>query len=668
MKKKQKGKSGTATAYLSRNQALKKLSLSLPDFRRLCILKGIYPREPNNKKKALKGSTANKTLYWVKDIQFLAHEPLLKRFRQFKAFNKKIRKALGKGERNLAERLKNNRPKYTLDHLIRERYPTFIDALRDLDDALCMLALFAQVPSNRRVFQKTIATCQTLYAEFLQYCILTRAIRKVFLSIKGIYYQVEIRGQLVTWITPYPLSQKIPADVDIQVMSTFLEFYETLLGFVNFKLFTDENLKYPPVVNVQKLGDNAGLSSIGLESLSQSAGKSLITSAQASAPKPAKQSLTKEEQKQIKDSESRVATLKSKFSFLDSKSSESTEPAQLYTDPLDQLDEFPENKALIENNNDDVKLKELTEQNQQLKVFQKLFSKCVFFLSRETPRDSLEFLIRSFGGKLGWEGGHSSPIEEDDDSITHHIADRPSQKHQFLGRVYIQPQWVYDSINFQRLMPTEKYALGAKLPPHFSPFVSEQEGDYVPKELAELRGDLPTEISREDGKGEEEDEEENENQENGEDEEEDEENVQNGNEDDEEGDENEGEEDDDDETNEEDEEEEEEIDSDDEEAIYQKELQAEAAGIPFSDFMSKKDKTSEPKPNRMKTSELKQKEEEKEQKKLATIMMSKRNKRLYQKVVSAQNKKKHYVERMEKKRKRIDESKTEQKPKKNRVK
>ena len=84
--RRRKATSGAATAYMSRNQALKKLQLRLADFRRICILKGIYPHEPRHVKKAggATGSTAPKTYYYAKDINFLLHEPIVNKFREYK--------------------------------------------------------------------------------------------------------------------------------------------------------------------------------------------------------------------------------------------------------------------------------------------------------------------------------------------------------------------------------------------------------------------------------------------------------------------------------------------------------------------------------------------------------------------------------------------------------
>lgn len=94
---------------------------SLPPTRRLCILKGIYPHEPLKKRKLNKGSSAPKTYYYVKDIAFLAHEPLLEKFREFKVFIRKLKKAIGKEEEHTAQHLEANKPVYTLDHIVKER-------------------------------------------------------------------------------------------------------------------------------------------------------------------------------------------------------------------------------------------------------------------------------------------------------------------------------------------------------------------------------------------------------------------------------------------------------------------------------------------------------------------------------------------------------------------
>lgn len=46
--------------------------------------------------------------------------------------------------------------------------------------------------------------------EFNAYVVRTHALRRVFVSIKGFYYQAEILGQAVTWLVPHQLVQVLP--------------------------------------------------------------------------------------------------------------------------------------------------------------------------------------------------------------------------------------------------------------------------------------------------------------------------------------------------------------------------------------------------------------------------------------------------------------------------
>jgi len=85
-----KGMKGEASYFLTRSNAIRRLQLNLKDFRRLCILKGIYPREA---KKKLSGN--DKTYFHIKDLKILEHDNLLDKFRDIKIHLKKYKKYLG---------------------------------------------------------------------------------------------------------------------------------------------------------------------------------------------------------------------------------------------------------------------------------------------------------------------------------------------------------------------------------------------------------------------------------------------------------------------------------------------------------------------------------------------------------------------------------------------
>jgi len=438
-KMKKKGESGAATNYVNRNQALKKLQLSLPDFRRLCILKGIYPREPKNRKKVNKGSTAYRTYYFVKDIQYLAHEPVLNKFRELKIFMRKLKRALGRDEISDAERIQENKPVYTLEHIVKERYPTFADALRDLDDALSMVFLFSTLPQTDKIQIDTVTLCKRLCVEFQHYVISSNSLRKVFISIKGIYYQAEIQGHNVTWVVPHKFTQMLPEDVDFRIMLTFIEFYTTMLGFINFQLYHTLNLTYPPqLINVEnKIEKDEGFC-------------------------------------QEVDVDSEI--LAALTSSLKSSSEENEEEPE--------FDEFAAEPGTKEAEVE----AECKENERKTSELKSLFKDLKFYISREVPREASVFIVKSFGGDVSWDAtvGIGSTFDENDETITHQIVDRPTISSRVLSRSYIQPQWLFDCVNAGHLLPVNDYVPGSVLPPHLSPFVEEKEDEYIPPERKEI--------------------------------------------------------------------------------------------------------------------------------------------------------------------------------------
>ncbi|XP_004509849.1 pescadillo homolog [Cicer arietinum] len=445
-----KKKEGNAAKFVTRNHALKQLQISLPLFRKLCILKGVTPREPKKK-------LGRQTCYHVKDISFLHHEPLLEIHRAIRVHERKIKKAEAKKNIERAKRLREETPKPKIDRIIRQRYPRFVDALGELDDCLTMVHLFAALPAteSKKIDVERVHKCRRLAHEWQAYISRTHRLRKTFVSVKGIYYQAEVEGQTITWLTPHSLQQVVSDDVDIPTMLNFLQLYEPLLAFVNFHLYHSINLKYPPMLDPRLEALAADL--YALSRYANADNRPAILSSEASQLVESEQVGNKKTEAETENekSELRLAQLQNQLP--------SNEPGALM--------------HLVEKAAGD----DEEEYDQETRECKNLFRNVKIFLSREVPRESLLLVIPAFGGKVSWEG-EGAPFGESDQSITHQIVDRESQGHRFLSREYVQPQWVFDCVNARIILPTESYMVGRIPPPHLSPFVNyDEEGAYVPE-------------------------------------------------------------------------------------------------------------------------------------------------------------------------------------------
>ena len=279
-------------------------------------------------------------------------------------------------------------------------------------------------------------------------------------------------------------------------MGTFVEFYTTLLGFVNFRLYTSIGLIYPPRFDAKSDEQGGELGAITLE------GRGI------EGPKengPVNGHVNRdldgemEPTKPNEEIQKQIAAIKEGLSVEQDvpQSQGHGQASDLEVD--DVIDTF-------ETTGEDADI--LPQPQARSNEAGSLFAPFTFFLSRETPRQPLEFILRAFGCKrIGWDailGDGAFTNNEADPTITHHIVDRPlttslagelqvSQDpsdsssttvvrsgQRVPGRTLVQPQWVWDCINEVKLLRPDLYAPGATLPPHLSPWVKPTKGAYDP--------------------------------------------------------------------------------------------------------------------------------------------------------------------------------------------
>jgi pescadillo protein len=313
---------------------------------------------------------------------------------------------------------------------------------------------------------------------------MTNSLRRSFLSIKGIYYQATIQGQDIMWLVPYRFVQRVNGDVDYRIMATFVEFYTTLLGFVNFRLYSGIGLRYPPKFDTRSDENGAELAAFTLEGRTVGEVPKAIEAGKAQASGNSNKEVSKELQ-------AKVDKVIKKAGLEQSTDDSAMDTTEENTDAIDRFEtEAPEADTL-------------PQPSMSGNEAGALFAPFVFYISREAPKAPLEFILRSFGCKrVGWAsvlGDGAFTHDETDPRITHQIVDRPQLPQESLptipagettqvqpgnripGRTYIQPQWVWDCINDGKLLRADLYAPGATLPPHLSPWVKATRGAYDPR-------------------------------------------------------------------------------------------------------------------------------------------------------------------------------------------
>ncbi|KAH0793316.1 Pescadillo N-terminus family protein [Histomonas meleagridis] len=369
--------------------------VSLPnriEFRRLAILHGVYPKE------IPKETNSPFAAFHKKDLTMINNSPMAWYIREHTAWVNKFQKKL-----NRKELFKAPEPKAPYAEIIRSRYPTFADALHDLDDALTTVALFAQLTGTQLIPSEKINDCIKLITEFHYYVARTNSLNYGFISVRGFHFEATIEGEKILWLIPHEFPIPPDAEVDYKVLLDFLELYEQLLRFVNIRLFIQIGMKYPPIFDQEKW--NEGLYFDAIKDTRQQ--EEPVIDA---APAPVEDNGTTDKLKEALASASNQV-----------------------------VEEIPEEGQL-------------------------LFSKFVFTISHEVPRNAISFVIESLGGRIIWDE------ESDDPSITHTIMDRPEIETRYLNRKYVQPQWVFDCLNKKQILDVGLYQPGAELPPHLSPF------------------------------------------------------------------------------------------------------------------------------------------------------------------------------------------------------
>ncbi|GAW80855.1 pescadillo N-terminus domain containing protein [Plasmodium gonderi] len=486
IKKKKEGK------YLTKKYILKKLYLKEKEFRKLCIFKGIYPKDFKEiPLKYRKKFYKHKVYYSKNDYKSLSHEKIIQDFRKITTCLKKYKKyKIALEDEEKCKKIIKNFPTYSLDHIIKERFPIFSYAIEQLDDALSSVIAYSLLPSDETFGIKNnfVKNCQMLKNQFHYYIYKTSKIKKGFISVKGYYLQAQILQKKVTWLIPHVFTPYLDKSIDFSIITTFIEYYISFLKFVLFKLYKMDNMTYPPEQN-EKL-KNEKLNHLSYDEYFISFCKSKLVSED--------DQLQIEKTNNEKNSNggmdhTNVSLIAQAVGELTQENNRVMRKKQI-KHHLENL----ENLSTKEQESSEQRTEEQVNHNinNEHDNLKELFTNQVYYIHTDMPFDILSIIILSCGGSIAWNSPYS-PYTLDDEKITHEILESREVLESHEGqegitqvikqnyqRMYIQPQYIFDCLNRKKILPCSDYSTDVKkLPVHLSPFIEDDNfKNFVKKE------------------------------------------------------------------------------------------------------------------------------------------------------------------------------------------
>lgn len=433
-----KVKKKRAQKFLTKKKIKRKLGVSEAEFRKLCIFKGIYPKDYKKVPTELRGKYAKSKICYTKGdlVRLTKERKLLEDFRNIKTYLKKYRKYRKRNDDYAVKSIVKRFPKHRLDEIIKERYPIFVNAVEQLDDTLNAIVAYSLLPSvsNLGIKNELVKKCEELKTHFHYYVYKTNKIKKSFISVKGYYIQVQILQKKVTWLLPHVYTPYIPKDIDFAMISDFIEYYIALLKFVLFKLYKLDGMKYPPEEHT----------------------------------------VLKEEQfKHLAFDETFISIYKKKAPEKE-KNKNKKEPKE-EKEKQDQADRQTKEINSITTQETVHNINEIDDDKKEL------FKNMIFYIHEDMPFEVLSIIILSCGGQICWDHSYS-PYKYKNKKITHEIAESEEQikmQNCEYKRNVIKPQYIFDCLNKTTIIPPEDYFLNKELPPHTSPFIEDDNFKHV---------------------------------------------------------------------------------------------------------------------------------------------------------------------------------------------